>query len=128
MDSNSEAELFQKIPDIEFLNQHLQASDSHVVITIRAIGEMQPDNLNSNVTRDLNPAQTDFGERKAFVNLQPSAKDNQLWDAMDKDHRRRCTRFRGRPRFRGFHATRHQDRQSWNRLKHGPLLYPEERP
>jgi hypothetical protein len=84
MDSNSEAELFQKIPDIEFLNQHLQASDSHVVITIRAIGEMQPDNLNSNVTRDLNPAQIDFGERKAYVNLQPSAKDNQLWDAMDK--------------------------------------------
>ena len=55
MDSNSEAELFQKIPDIEFLNQHLQASDSHVVITIRAIGEMQPDNLNSNVTRDFEP-------------------------------------------------------------------------
>ena len=84
MDSNSEAELFQKIPDIDTVNQHLNASDTHVVITMRGIGEMQPDNPNSNITRDLNPAQVDFGERKAFVNLQPSAKDVQLWDAMDR--------------------------------------------
>jgi hypothetical protein len=84
IDSNSEAELFQKIPDVDTVNQHLNASDSHVVITMRGIGEMQPDNPNSNVTRDLNPAQVDFGERKAFVNLQPSGKDMQLWDAMDR--------------------------------------------
>jgi hypothetical protein len=83
-DTNSEAELFQKIPDVEFVNQHLNASDSHVVITIRAIGEMQPDNPSSSVTLDLNGAQTDFGERKAYVNLQPTAKDMQLWDAMDR--------------------------------------------
>jgi choline dehydrogenase-like flavoprotein len=82
-DTNSEAELFQKVPDIEFVNQHLQATDSHVVITIRGIGEMEPGNPNSNVTRDLDPGQTDYGERKAFVNLVPSAKDTQLWDALD---------------------------------------------
>jgi choline dehydrogenase-like flavoprotein len=80
---NSEAELFQTIPDIEFLNSHLQATDSHVVITIRAIGEMQPDNPNSNVTPDLNPTHVDFWERQAYVNLQPSIKDNELWNAMD---------------------------------------------
>ena len=82
--TNSEAELFQTIPDIEFLNSHLHATDSHVVITIRAIGEMQPDNPNSNVTPDLNPTHVDFGERQAYVNLQPSPKDSVLWDAMDK--------------------------------------------
>ncbi len=83
-DTNSEAELFQKIPDIEFVNQHLQATDSHVVVTIRAIGEMSPQNPGSNVTPDLNPNQVDYGERKAFVNLQPTSKDEQLWEAMDK--------------------------------------------
>jgi choline dehydrogenase-like flavoprotein len=83
-DTNSEAELFQKLPDVDTVNQHLKASDTHVVITLRGIGEMQPDDPNSNVTLDLNPAQTDFGERKAYVNLQPNAKDLQLWDAMDR--------------------------------------------
>jgi choline dehydrogenase-like flavoprotein len=82
--TNSEAELFQKIPDVDTVNQHLKASDSHVVVTIRGIGEMQPDNPASNVTLDLNPSQIDFWERKAYVNLQPSAKDLQLWEAMDK--------------------------------------------
>ncbi|HSQ04578.1 MAG TPA: GMC oxidoreductase, partial [Burkholderiales bacterium] len=84
MDTNSEAELFQKVPDIDTVNQHLHASDSHVVITIRGIGEMQPNNPDSNVTLDLDPTQKDFGERKAYVNLKPTAKDLQLWDAMDK--------------------------------------------
>jgi choline dehydrogenase-like flavoprotein len=84
IDANSESELFQKIPDIDTVNQHLNASDSHVVVTIRGIGEMQPDNPSSNITRDLNPTQIDYGERKAYVNLQPSAKDVQLWDAMDR--------------------------------------------
>lgn len=84
IDTNSEAELFQKVPDIDTVNQHLHASDSHVVITIRGIGEMEPGNPNSNVTLDLDPSQTDYGERKAYVNLNPTAKDLQLWDAMDK--------------------------------------------
>lgn len=82
--SNSEAELFQKVPDIDTLDNHLNAADSHVVITIRGIGEMQPDNPDSNITPDLDPNQTDYNERKAFVNLQPNAKDMELWEAMDK--------------------------------------------
>jgi choline dehydrogenase-like flavoprotein len=81
--SNSEAELFQKIPDLDTLDQHLNASDSHVVVTIRGIGEMQPNNPASNVTLDRDPSQVDYSERKAYVNLQPSAKDMQLWEAMD---------------------------------------------
>lgn len=82
--SNSEAELFQKVPDIDTVQQHLNATDSHVIVTIRGIGEMQPSNAASNVTLDLDPSQVDFGERKAFVNLQPNPKDVQLWEAMDK--------------------------------------------
>src|SRR6266542_2255110 len=84
VNANSEAELFQKIPDVDTVLQHLNATDSQVVITIRGIGEMEPRNPASNVTRDLNPAQTDFNERKAYVNLNASARDLELWDAMDK--------------------------------------------
>jgi hypothetical protein len=84
INTNSEAELFQKIPDVDTVLQHLHADDSHVVITIRGIGEMEPRNPASNITRDLNPAQTDFNERRAYVNLNASAKDLELWEAMDK--------------------------------------------
>lgn len=82
--TDSEAELFQKLPDIDGLEQHLKATDTHVVITIRGIGEMQPGNPNSNVTLDLDPNQQDYGVRKAWVNLVPTQKDQELWDAMDK--------------------------------------------
>jgi hypothetical protein len=37
------------------------------------------------VTLDLDPGQDDeFGARRAFVNLTPSARDLALWDAMDR--------------------------------------------
>lgn len=83
VNANAEAELFQKIPDIDTLEGHLNASDTHVVITIRAIGEMETDNPASNITRDLDPRQVDFGERKVFVNLNASDRDRELWEAMD---------------------------------------------
>jgi choline dehydrogenase-like flavoprotein len=83
--TNSEAELFKKIPDIDTFEAHKFATDTHVVITIRGIGEMEPNNSASNVTLDLNPQQNDeFQTRRAFVNLQASARDLALWDAMDK--------------------------------------------
>jgi hypothetical protein len=83
--TDSEAELFKKIPDIDTFDAHKQATDTHVVITIRGIGEMEPNNGASNVTLDLNPQQNDeFQVRRAWVNLQPSQRDLQLWDAMDK--------------------------------------------
>ena len=92
---NAEAELFQKIPDIDSVEGHLNANDTHIVITIRAIGEMEPDNPNSNVTRDLDPAQVDFGERKAFVNLTPSPRDMELWEAMDTASDKLAAAFAG---------------------------------
>jgi choline dehydrogenase-like flavoprotein len=80
--TDSEAELFKLIPDIDTLDRFTSASDTHVVITIRSIGEMQPQNANSFVRPD--PEIDDvFGDQRAFVQLQPTARDDQLWQAMD---------------------------------------------
>jgi hypothetical protein len=80
--TDSEAELFKKIPDIDNFNLMRQATDTTVVITIRAIGEMQPDNPNSAV--QLRGGPDEFTIERAFVTLTPSANDNLCWDAIDK--------------------------------------------
>lgn len=82
--ANSEAELFKKVPDIDLFYAHLNADDTHVVITVRGIGEMEPMNPNSHVTVDLNPNEQEFGVQRAYVTLIPAAKDMELWKAMDK--------------------------------------------
>jgi choline dehydrogenase-like flavoprotein len=79
--TDSEAELFKLIPDLDTLDRFTTASDTHVVITIRSIGEMQPQNANSFVR--LDPEPDEFGVQRAFVQLQATANDNQLWQAMD---------------------------------------------
>jgi choline dehydrogenase-like flavoprotein len=94
---NSEAELFKKIPDIDSFDAHRGANDTHVVITIRGIGEMQPENPGNRVGLDPNPAETDeFGVQRALVSIanpgdaatraaNPKAeRDFQLWKAMDQ--------------------------------------------
>lgn len=90
---NSEAELFQKIPDIDTLDRFASITDDHVVITVRGIGEMQPLNPASTVT--LGAERDEFNVRRAFVQLGnpavPAAagetpqtgKDRDLWAAMD---------------------------------------------
>ena len=49
---------------------------------------MEPKNDNdfgNSVTLDLDPQQKDeFQTQRAFVNIQPSSRDYELWDAMDK--------------------------------------------
>ena len=90
MGTDSEAELFKKIPDIDLFNRFRDADDTSVVITIRGIGEMQSGNPNSRVSSD--PEQDEFSVSRAFVSLaQPSAngsaqsaRDALLWDAMDR--------------------------------------------
>ena len=70
--TDSEAELFKKIPDIDTFDAHKNATDTNIVITIRGIGEMEPNNSANNVTLDLNAQQNDeFQTRRAFVNLHP---------------------------------------------------------
>jgi choline dehydrogenase-like flavoprotein len=90
MGTDSEAELFKKIPDVDLFDRFRDADDTSVVITIRGIGEMQPGNPNSRVSVD--PEADEFSVQRAFVSLaQPasngspqSSKDALLWDAMDK--------------------------------------------
>ncbi|HEY6970740.1 MAG TPA: family 16 glycoside hydrolase [Candidatus Angelobacter sp.] len=90
MGTDSEAELFKKIPDIDLFDRFRDADDTSVVITIRGIGEMQSGNPNSRVSSDAE--QDEFSVQRAFVSLaQPSAngsaqsaRDALLWDAMDR--------------------------------------------
>jgi len=88
---NSEAELFQKVPDIEHLEGLLNATDTHVVITLRGIGEMTTHNLDSFIR--LSSTTTDFGRPAAEVTMADvrggssttpqSETDKKVWDAMD---------------------------------------------
>jgi choline dehydrogenase-like flavoprotein len=80
--TDSEAELFKKIPDIDGFDQFKNVTDSHVVITIRGIGEMERNNNNSFVT--LDNESDEYGARRAFVGIDKTPKDNELWDVMDK--------------------------------------------
>jgi choline dehydrogenase-like flavoprotein len=80
-DADGEAELFKKIPDIDTTDNFLAATDK-VVITIRGVGEMRPNNPASHVT--LSSASDEFHQPRAFVSIDPTADDIELWDAMDK--------------------------------------------
>jgi len=88
--ADSEAELFKKIPDLDTFERFQDADDTTVVITIRGIGEMQPDNPANQVGLDLEI--DEFGMARSFVSLPDpatsatpqSGKDMALWDAMDR--------------------------------------------
>jgi choline dehydrogenase-like flavoprotein len=79
--TDSEAELFKKVPDIDGFEPFRAADDKTVVITIRGIGEMEPLNPGSFVR--LDPEPDEYGLPRAFVTLSPTPKDNALWDVMD---------------------------------------------
>jgi choline dehydrogenase-like flavoprotein len=88
---DSEAELFKKIPDTEQMDAMLRADDTHVVITLRGIGEMTPQNPDSFVrlsptkTEDFRPlAEVTLADVKTGTsNTAQSNVDKQTWDAMD---------------------------------------------
>jgi len=89
--TDSEAELFKKIPDIDTFDAFRVVNDKWVVITIRGIGEMESQNPDSRVR--LDPELDEFGMPRAFVTIadphQPerngkSNKDLALWNAMDR--------------------------------------------
>jgi choline dehydrogenase-like flavoprotein len=92
--ANSEAELFQKIPTLEHLQDMLRATDDTVVITIRGIGDMTPHNPDSFI--ELSALETDFDRPKAVVHLgnakatpqqfpgsAQTKNDRTTWDEMD---------------------------------------------
>ncbi|MGH8065771.1 MAG: family 16 glycoside hydrolase [Candidatus Entotheonellia bacterium] len=89
--NNSEAELFKKIPDIDQVLAMMEADDTTVVITLRGIGEMAPNNPDSKV--ELAQFDFDFQRPAAFVDIgnakapaggsSETQSDRGLWEAMD---------------------------------------------
>lgn len=88
MNVGAEDELFKKIPDVDFFDALSTATDTHVAIALRGIGEMEagdPANPAAHPSSVALDANTDeFGMKRAFVTLQPTAFDNEAWSAMDK--------------------------------------------
>jgi choline dehydrogenase-like flavoprotein len=82
MGTDSEAELFKKIPDIDTFDNFRNASESHIVITMRGIGQMETQISGNRIA--LDPEADEFGARRAIVSIAPTQKDLALWDAMDK--------------------------------------------
>ncbi|HYO15088.1 MAG TPA: family 16 glycoside hydrolase [Thermoanaerobaculia bacterium] len=80
--ADSEAELFKKIPDVDTFQRFQSVDDNVVVVTIRGIGEMEPQNPGSSVR--LDPEPDEFGVRRAFVSIGTTARDQALWDALDR--------------------------------------------
>jgi hypothetical protein len=92
--TESEAELFKKIPTLEHLEAMLRANDKTVVITIRGIGDMTSRNPDSFI--DLSTVEADFNRPKAVVHLgnakataqefpgsAQTQNDRNTWDEMD---------------------------------------------
>src|SRR5712691_4432818 len=89
---DAEAELFKKIPDIEHVSAMLRADDTHVVITLRGIGEMSPRNPDSKV--ELARFDSDVDRPAAYVEIGDAAGvtsgsqetdiDRKVWEAMDR--------------------------------------------
>jgi choline dehydrogenase-like flavoprotein len=80
--TDAEAELFKKIPDLDQFEILRKASADDVVIVIRAIGEMET--LNSTSFVRLDPELDEYGIQRAYVALESSLHDAELWTAMDK--------------------------------------------
>ena len=80
--TDSEAELFKKIPDVDTFERFSAITDTQIVITVRGIGEMRPNNANTRVT--LSGELDEYQMPRAFVSIQPGAEDNTLWTAMDR--------------------------------------------
>ncbi len=88
MNVGAEDELFKKVPDVDFFDALSTASDTHVAIALRGIGEMEagdpanPAAHPSSVTLDAGV--DEFAAKRAFVTLQPTAFDTEVWAAMDQ--------------------------------------------
>jgi choline dehydrogenase-like flavoprotein len=80
--TDSEAELFKKIPDIDTIDNFHNMNDQQIVITMRGIGEIRPNNAATHVV--LSGELDENNLPRAFVSVNPSVEDYQLWDAMDQ--------------------------------------------
>jgi choline dehydrogenase-like flavoprotein len=88
--TDSESQLFRKIPSIDELDRFEDMTDDYIVITARGIGEMEGDKTSpdprSRIKLDTSgqPKPYDYGETHALVRIEPSPRDLALWDAMDQ--------------------------------------------
>ncbi|UXY30239.1 family 16 glycoside hydrolase [Streptomyces sp. HUAS TT20] len=94
--TDSEAELFKKIPDIDTLDSFRDLTDEWVVVTLRGIGEMtgdktSPDPENRVALDVLGPqGPYDYGQPRALVRLEaqdpadPIGRNMALWEALDR--------------------------------------------
>ena len=85
-ETNSEAELFRKIPDIDTLDR-FDVADESVIITLRGIGEMSPDRSAVSVNRVelVNSASGTQAvpTKRASVTLKEIGSDASLWANLD---------------------------------------------
>jgi len=97
---SSEAQLFKKVPDLDQLDRLRRSSNTHVVITLRGIGEMAPQNPDSVVARNLQAlyfdrprAAVSIGDAQAYAAAPAGNKplvsaqtrlDADVWEAMDQ--------------------------------------------
>ena len=95
---DSEGQLFKKIPDLDNIVRFEQADETHIVVTIRGIGEMEPNNPKSRITL-LDDQKDEFRKRRAFAQLEPSPRDELLWDAMDDTSNELAVLFAGNKPF-----------------------------
>jgi len=80
---NAEIELFQKIPDIDFLQAHAMANDDFVIVTLRGVGEMVGDKQSVAVRGVTLSSELDFGAPQAFVQIGTTQTEKSLLDVMD---------------------------------------------
>jgi GMC oxidoreductase len=85
-ETNSEAELFRKVPDIDTLDR-FDLNDEFVIITLRGIGEMAPDRsagAKNRVDLVVAPSGTQAAPtQKVQVTLVASGVDNLVWTDVD---------------------------------------------
>jgi hypothetical protein len=74
--TDSEAELFKKIPDVDTFDAMRRVNDQQIVITIRGIGEMEAGNAANRVS--LGAETDEVGVQRAFVHLAPNPHDQSL--------------------------------------------------
>jgi hypothetical protein len=82
--TDSEAELFKKVPDVDGFDVLRKANDNTIVITMRGIGETQSRNPANNISLAVNQPVDEVGMTRAFVTYHLNDTDFELWDAMDK--------------------------------------------
>jgi hypothetical protein len=93
LSTNSEAELFKKIPNIDELDQFADLNDKWIVVTLRGIGEMIGDKTSADPQNRITSGPPDGnGVPRAVVRLETNPKDasdprdnedNKLWKVMN---------------------------------------------